>query len=470
MSLIAVWLGKTLILTLRLLGKRATSLPGKIALKLAPNLLYVLGRRLDHCVVVTGTNGKTTTSALLAGMLGANEPIIHNREGANLPQGLATAILTQTKWSGRLRRKTALFEIDEATLPLVTRGLPVNVLVVTNVFRDQLDRYGELDVTLDKLLLGITQTEATLIHNGDDPLSHYLGEQSHREVRYFGLDKQHLTTRTQDQMRDGAFCMRCGTELIYDGFFYGQLGTYHCPNCAFGRPQLDIVGQVDGWALSISEQDLPTMRLPLRVRGLYNVYNVLAAVSAARICGLDAQTITAGLNHYEAPLGRMQGFQTNPPAILNLIKNPTGCDSVLQAILAERGPKVICLAINDLAADGRDVSWLWDADFSVLAADKDVVACVTTGYRAEDMALRMKYEGFAEALHIVPELGAGLARAFETAEQLRTHPTRSMSMPSNDSIPVYILATYTALYPTAQWLERKVQTNDAPLAYRTSVS
>lgn len=469
MSLIAIWVGKACILILHLLGKRATSLPGKVALRLAPKLLSVLGGRLQRCVVVTGTNGKTTTSALLAGMLGADEAIIHNREGANLPQGLATAILAHTRWTGRLARTTALFEIDEATLPLVTAALPVKVLVVTNVFRDQLDRYGEVDATMAKLLAGIAQTEAILVHNGDDPLARYLGVKSARPVRYYGLDTAHLNLQAHAQMRDGAFCLQCGTELTYDGFFYGQLGVYHCPGCGFERPQLDLVGRVDGWTITISELGLPPVRFPLKVRGLYNVYNVLAAISAARICGLDAAAIATGLNRYEAPLGRMQTFASNPPAILNLIKNPTGCDSVLQAILSEDGPKVVCLAINDLAADGRDVSWLWDADFSQLAANPDILACVTTGYRAEDMALCMKYAGFSQPLLSLPELEQGLTRAFEVANRLSTRPNR-LSEASSQPIPVYVLATYTALYSTAKWLERKVQTDDAPFAYRTSVS
>jgi lipid II isoglutaminyl synthase (glutamine-hydrolysing) len=455
----AIWLGKLSLIALRLAGRGATSFPGKLALKVHPRLLAKLGQRLDRCVVVTGTNGKTTTSSLLSGILSTDEPIIHNREGANLPQGLTTALLQHTSWFGRLRRKTALFEIDEATLPLVTARLPVKVLVVTNVFRDQLDRYGELDITVAKLLEGITQTEAVVVVNGDDPLAQHIGLHSGRRVSYYGLSASHATTEHHNQMRDGAFCMECGQELTYDAFFYGQLGLYRCEHCGFERPHPDFEGSWQGGTLVVQERQLPSVEYRIPTRGLFNIYNTLAAISAARISGIDASGIARGLAAYEAPLGRMQGFATNPPATLNLIKNPTGCDTVVEAILSDPGRKIVCLAINDLAADGKDVSWLWDADFERLAANPDVLACVTTGLRAEDMALRMKYAGYpAQQIFTTPELQSGLELAFEKADEL------------DEEVNLYVLSTYTALYDTAGWLERKVTSDAKAPAYRTSVS
>lgn len=459
MRLPAIWLGKLSLIALRLAGRGATSFPGKIALKVYPQLLARLGQRLERCVVVTGTNGKTTTSSLLAGILETDEPMIHNREGANLPQGLTTALLQHTSWFGRLRRQTALFEIDEATLPLVTARLPVKVLVVTNVFRDQLDRYGELDTTVSKLLEGITQTEAVVVANGDDPLARHVGLHSGRRVSYYGLSPSHATMGHHNQMRDGAFCLECGQELTYDAFFYGQLGVYRCENCGFERTEPDFEGAWHGNALVVKEGRLPSIEYRLPTRGLYNIYNTLAAISAARLSGIDASGIARGLATYEAPLGRMQGFATNPPVTLNLIKNPTGCDTVVQAILSEPGRKVVCLAINDLAADGKDVSWLWDADFERLAASPDVLVCVTTGLRAEDMALRMKYAGYPTPQIVTsPELSNGLELAFEKAGEL------------GEDVNLYVLSTYTALYDTANWLEKKVTAGAKTPTYRTSVS
>jgi lipid II isoglutaminyl synthase (glutamine-hydrolysing) len=453
-----IWAGKFVTLVLRIMGRRATSLPGKVALKLSPKLLRKLGKQLHRCVVVTGTNGKTTTSALLAAMLQTEGPVIHNTEGANLPQGLASAFLQHTNWFGRLKYKTALLEIDEATLPLVASAFPIKVAVVTNVFRDQLDRYGELDTTLQKILQGLAQTEAVVLLNADDPLAHHIGLKSGRPVTYFGMGRDVVRGDQRDQMRDGAFCMQCGHELHYDGFFYGQLGLYKCPDCDFIRPMPNFVGEFDGSTLLVQQGQLPSVHFHLPVRGIFNLYNALCAIAAARVCGLDAAQITEGLTHFQAPLGRMQAFPTSPSSVLNLIKNPTGCDGVLQAITAEPGEKVLCVAINDHAADGRDVSWLWDADFELVAEDTNVMHCVTTGLRAEDMALRLKYAGYPlEQIAFVPELEYGLDEALEVARGL-------------GNIPVYVVSTYTALYPLADALKRRVTAHEPALAHRASVS
>lgn len=466
MSFIAIWVGKVLSFALRLFGRRATSLPGKAALRVCPSLLRRLSRQLEWCVVVTGTNGKTTTSAMLASILRQGQPIIHNQEGANLPQGLTTALLQHTSWRGRLLRRVALFEIDEATLPQVTAALPVQVLVVTNVFRDQLDRYGELDTTLDKLRAGIAGTDAVLVVNGDDPLSRHLAESSGHTVRYFGLAAEHAKDTEHGQTRDGAFCLRCGERLDYEAFFYGQLGLYRCPACGFHRPQPDFTGEIRGWSLRVREVGQPPSEVTLRTRGVFNVYNALAAVAAARTCDQSADHIAAGLTAFAPPLGRMQGYATHPPAVLNLIKNPTGCDSVLQAIVSEPGRKVLCIAINDLAADGRDVSWLWDADFDVLAGRADIVGCVTSGLRAEDMALRMKYAGFTGSMVVQPDLGAAL----DAALALSNSGPPSADDPTSTDVTVYVLSTYTALYAVAELLKGREHLHGAALAYRTSVS
>lgn len=457
-TVIGIWAGKVTLLLLRIIGRRATSLPGKLALKLSPRLLHKLGQQLQRCIVITGTNGKTTTSALLAGMLETEGPIIHNAEGANLPQGLASAFLQHTNWLGQIRYKTALLEIDEATLPLVAAAFPVKIAIVTNVFRDQLDRYGELDTTIQKILQGLAQTESVVILNADDPLAHHIGLKCGRPVRYFGMGRGRFRAERRDQVRDGAFCMQCGHQLHYDGYFYGQLGLYKCPSCDFIRPMPDFAGDFDGSTLTLHQGQLPDISYRLPLRGIFNLYNVLCAITAARVCGLDADQIAQGLTRFRAPLGRMQAFATRPSSVLNLIKNPTGCDSVLQAIMAEPGEKIMCIAINDLAADGRDVSWLWDADFELVAEDKRVLHCVTTGLRAEDMALRLKYAGYP--LHQVTSV-VSLEDALDRAQQI------SIEL---GGVPMYVVSTYTALYALADGLKRRVPTDEPSIAHRTSVS
>ncbi|MCL6631558.1 MAG: MurT ligase domain-containing protein [Alicyclobacillus herbarius] len=456
--MLGIWIGKLLEFLLRLAGRRATSFPGKFALRVSPGILMKLGRQLERCIVVTGTNGKTTTTQLLAAMMRQEGPIITNAEGANMQQGLAAALIKHADWRGRLRAKTAVLEIDEATLPLVASCFPIRVAAVTNVFRDQLDRYGELDSTMQKIISGLADTEAVLVLNGDDPLARHIGLGHPGRVLYFGLDERHLSPQTREQMRDGAFCLECGERLAYDGFFYGQLGVYRCPNCDFFRPHPDFLARVEGAALQLKQAGQPDVTLRLPVRGLFNVYNALCAVAAARVCGLGTEHIQRGLDAFRAPLGRMQVFSTRPEAILNLIKNPTGCDSVLQAICQDAQPKVVCIAINDLAADGRDVSWLWDADFEWLAESGQAVHIVTTGLRAEDMALRLKYAGYPTVqMHVQPNLNLAVDMSLALAEE-------------HGPVPVYVLSTYTALYPMAECLERKVNAYAHETAYRTSVS
>jgi UDP-N-acetylmuramyl tripeptide synthase len=447
-----IWLGKLAMWLLRLMHRRATSLPGKIALRLSPRLLWRLGRQLDRCVIVTGTNGKTTTASLLAAMLNADDTWIHNTEGANMQQGLATALIAHTSWFGRLRVRQAVLEVDEATLPQVIDAFPVRVLVITNVFRDQLDRYGELDTTLQKLLEGVRRSDAALVVNGDDPLAHYIALEGGRPVTCYGLTPDQVRPAWRDQMRDGAFCLRCGARLRYEGFFYGGLGLYECPECDFRRPHPDIQGEYEEGRLRVSYGHGPSQTYRLPVRGLYNAYNVLAAIAAARVCGLRRESVARGLERFHPPLGRMQPFATHPEATLNLVKNPTGCDSVLQALVAERGPKVVCVAINDLAADGRDVSWLWDADFEYLIEAGDVAMCVASGLRAEDMAVRLKYAGLTtDRILCIPDLEEAIRVSLASANDL-------------GGLPVHVLTTYTALYPAAQILKRIAESSARPAA------
>lgn len=455
----AIWIGKLIERVLLMLGRRATSLPGKIALRLSPRLLNKLGQRLERCIVVTGTNGKTTTSSLLSEILKAEGPVITNAEGANMEQGLVTALLHACSWGGKLSAKTAVLEIDEATLPLVAPSLPIRIAVVTNVFRDQLDRYGELDATIDKLLQGLQSTNATVVLNGDDPLARHIGLHCGRPSLYFSLDKSHAQTTVRNQMRDGGFCLECGAPLEYESYFYGQLGVYQCPNKDFFRPHPDFSGRFDGQELVFQEGSLPEFLVPVPVRGVFNLYNLLAAVSAARVYGASQDIIRVGVSRFHAPLGRMQVFSTRPIAILNLIKNPTGCDSVLQAIVQEPHQKVLCVAINDLAADGRDVSWLWDADFELIAEhEAGFPLCVATGLRAEDMAIRLKYAGYpTDRIRVVPSLEAGLDEALSEAQELGDYP-------------VYAITTYTALYATADYLTRRPGSYGENAQNRASVS
>ncbi|GMA62251.1 MurT ligase domain-containing protein [Alicyclobacillus fastidiosus] len=456
--MLGIWIGKLVTWLLRMRGMDATSFPGKIALKFSPRLLAWFGRRIERVIVVTGTNGKTTTTSLLAAMMQHEEPVITNHKGANLLQGIATAFLQHASWTGKLAAKTAVLEVDEATFPLLADSLPIVVIAVTNVFRDQLDRYGELDVTVDKLFSAIRKTDACLVLNADDPICRNLGLRASRKTFYYGMSRDTARAALRRQMRDGQFCMNCGHELVYDAFWYGQLGLYRCPSCDFSRPHPEFIGVYRGKTMALCEAQLPEVELKMPVQGLYNAYNVLAAASAARVVGLWAGPIHDGLADYNPPDGRMQSFDTKAPVTLNLVKNPTGCDSVVQAVVSEPGEKVVVIGINDLAADGRDVSWLWDADFELFAEDDNVVSFITSGYRAEDMALRLKYAGIdSSRIRVESDMDAAMDFAIESARL--------------QHVPVFALCTYTLLHKTVHTLTAKARDHErANAEYRASVS
>lgn len=438
-SYVALWLGKTVYFLLRLLRKNGTSLPGLLLWKLRPSLLQELLQQLDHCVFVTGTNGKTTTTALLHAMLDQDDDHwITNRGGANLVQGLLAALLQHVSSGGRMQVKNAVLEVDEATFPHVMERVSPSLIIVTNVLRDQLDRYGEVDHALTLIRQGILRhPESQIIVNADDPLCASLG--TDRELTYFygmTLTLQQDTIRTE--VRDGAFCLRCGHELHYDGFIYGQMGYYMCPSCGFARPTPYFLGIPDDTQkyLQVTEtirQDAPDVyKFYAPMFGIYNWYNLLSAIAAARALGRSPRLMQDSIQKYEAPIGRMQTFSGSPQKILTLIKNPTGANSVLRAIELDEEQKSICFTINDDDADGRDVSWLWDIDLESFATN---VVCQTyycAGTRALDMALRLTYAGVTrDQLEIIDSLEAVDAVTKQAQGK------------------VYILSTYTALHKLA---------------------
>ena len=435
----AVFIARSVALALRLLGRRGTSLPGLIALRLCPDILGYFLCRLDTFVIVSGTNGKTTTTALLHAALGdPKSSWITNEGGANLMQGLVSAFLPHVTLAGALLRRAALLEVDEATLPRIVRLRSPTLLIVTNVLRDQLDRYGEVDQALACLREGVRDAATALVTNADDPLASSLGLE--RELSYyFGLADAPQDDAPRSEIRDGAFCLLCGAELEYTRVVYGQMGDYRCPTGHFHRPVPHVAGSLAAWPaerIAISERfsgrEGGRFWLPLTVTGLYNVYNLLAAVAAARVLGCSPARIERGLGLYRAPTGRMQTVCTNPRVILSLIKNPAGATAVLRAAEADQEEKAVCFVINDADADGRDVSWLWDVDLESFVPRSHCLAWYCAGTRGPDMAVRLAYAGVDRAaIKTVPELGL-----------IPGHALRS-------TVPVYILSTYTALHAIA---------------------
>ncbi|HVQ58989.1 MAG TPA: Mur ligase family protein [Solirubrobacterales bacterium] len=413
-----------------------TTLPGRVLLRLEPEAIAKLGAGLDRgTTIVSATNGKTTTAGMIAAILAADgrEPV-HNRAGSNMTWGVATALLEQ-------RGQEGLFEVDEAWLPRVTEQLEPSLIVLGNLFRDQLDRYGEMEALADEWARTVAardgRTEFAL--NADDPLIADLGrdpEGRRRDgVLYFGIEDNSQALDELQHAFDAKHCRRCGHPYAYERAFVGHLGHYSCPNCGAERPRPDVAAteiELRGMNGSRSRVRHPSgeFELELPVPGLYNVYNALAAIAAGLRLGVEPATIASALGEMKAAFGRVETIEVGGAAVsILLIKNPAGANEVLRTLRLEAGEEGIDLwiALNDRIADGRDVSWIWDADFELLGTAVRRVLCA--GTRAPEMALRLQYAGWPlEAIEVEPEIEASLDRAV-----------------ANASGRLFALPTYTAL-------------------------
>jgi UDP-N-acetylmuramyl tripeptide synthase len=410
-----------------------TTLPGRVLLRLEPEAIARLGAGLDRgATIVSATNGKTTTAGMIAGILGADgRRPVHNRAGSNMTWGVATALLEQSGSEG-------LFEVDEAWLPRVSEQLDPRLIVLGNLFRDQLDRYGEMEALADEWAKTVAartgHTEFVL--NADDPLIADLGrdpEGARREgVLYFGIeDPSHALPELQHAF-DAKHCRRCGHPYAYERAFVGHLGHYSCPNCGAERPRPEVAATaielrgMDGSRVTV-RTPAGEIELELPLPGLYNVYNALAAVAAALRLGVAPEAIAAALGEMRAAFGRVETIPVGGvPVSILLIKNPAGANEVLRTLQLEsreRGGIDLWVALNDRIADGRDVSWIWDADFELLAGSVRRVVC--SGTRAPEMALRLKYAGWPEeTIEVVAGIGASLDAAVAGArDRLFALPT-----------------------------------------------
>jgi UDP-N-acetylmuramyl tripeptide synthase len=400
----------------------------------------------DGSIVVSSTNGKTTTAGMIASILrAAGRQPVHNRAGSNMHWGVATALLEQEGTEG-------LFELDEAWLPGVAPKLRPRLLVLGNLFRDQLDRYGELERLADEwaeLVEHLAQAapgreaeEASceFALNADDPVIADLGRdrelQRRPGVTYFGIEDTSQALPELQHAHDAKHCRRCGAPYAYDRAFVGHLGHYTCPNCDADRPDPDVVATsielrgLSGSRVSVRtpEGELTALELPLP--GLYNVYNALAAITAGLRSGIGLEQIRSGLERMRAVFGRVETIEVDGKAVsILLIKNPAGANEVLRTLRLEAtdGGLDLWVALNDRIADGRDVSWIWDADFELLADDVRQVVC--SGTRAPEMALRLKYAGWPQS-------------ALEVSEPIRASLDRAVSSANGH---LYALPTYTAL-------------------------
>ena len=408
-----------------------TTLPGRVLLRLAPDAISRLGSGLDRGVtLVSATNGKTTTAGMIAALLEAEgrDPV-HNRAGSNMTWGIATALLEQEGSEG-------LFEVDEAWLPRVVAQLEPTLIVLGNLFRDQLDRYGEIEVLADEWARTVADRagRTRFVLNADDPLIADLGRDTEERPRegvvYFGIDDPSQALPELQHAFDAKHCRRCGHPYAYARAFVGHLGHYSCPNCGAERPAPDIAAtRIDLHGMEGSTVAVRTpageLSLDLPLPGLYNVYNALAAVAAGLALGVAEERIPAALAAARSAFGRVETVEVaGRRASILLVKNPAGTNEVLRTLrLEDEGGLDLWIGLNDRIADGRDVSWIWDADFELLTGRVRRVTCA--GTRAPEMALRLKYAGWPEeAIEVEPDIERSLDAALAAApERLFALPT-----------------------------------------------
>ncbi len=438
----AIIAGKLLINLTRLLGRGGTTLPGRVAMKIDPGLTGRLSSRVTGgSIVITGTNGKTTTAALLTSILKqAGLKVIHNQSGSNMSWGVATALMEAATFTGRIEAEHAVLEVDEGAFPQVVETVRPQYIIATNIFRDQLDRYGELDRIQEALGKGfMAQPEAgTAIINADDPSLVALGDRIGQKRLTYGLELDLAEDSRQDSGRDLKICPICRHQLAYERINYAHLGNYFCPSCGFQRqkPQISLTGYEKlakgGFSLNISYPG-GELSFTCPLPGRYNLYNILAAVSCALALKLEPQVIKAALERAVPAFGRMEQFVTGGKNItIALIKNPVGANEVLQTVIDRQKPMALMVAINDKIADGTDVSWLWDVDFEYLAAaGPKPLTLIASGLRACDMAVRFKYAGFeADRISVIENTEKALTAALE-----KTAPGGEL----------FILPSYTAM-------------------------
>jgi UDP-N-acetylmuramyl tripeptide synthase len=436
----------------RLRGGGGTSLPGKLLVRMDSSAIGSLAARLSRgSVLISATNGKTTTAAMAAGIIGrAGVPLVHNQAGANMAGGIASTLLAAVGPHGTIAGELGLFEVDELWLDRLAAQLKPRVVVLANLFRDQLDRYGELETIAERwaaAVRGGAAAQARLVCNADDPLVADLGR-DRAAVVYYGVDDSSLALEGMAHAADAKHCRRCGAPYTFDAVYLGHLGHYHCPSCGQRRPSPTVLARsvtLEGvrsarFCLSTPEGEA---EVNLELPGLYNVYNALAAAALAVALEIPLADIVAGLESTKAAFGRAETVTVDGREMrILLVKNPAGANEVLRTLALEPGSHDLLGVLNDNTADGHDVSWIWDADFELLAGRVRVATC--SGTRAPELALRLKYAGIEpERIRVIGDLPRALASA--AAERVDT----------DGDAPLYALPTYTAMLALRELLVRR---------------
>lgn len=441
----AILLCKALRLFSRLVKRGGTAMPGRFALKVCPDLLERLAKNVKT-VAITGTNGKTTSARMIEEAF-ANEgkSYFANRSGANLISGITTEFVMNCTLSGQMKKEYAVIECDEAAAVRVFPQLKPQVIVVTNLFRDQLDRYGEVTHTLENIRNAISGTpDSLLCLNADCSLTASLALDLPNKVRWFGIEKGAAASHEKAELSDASHCIRCKTEYEYDYISYGHLGGFHCPKCGYKRHAADfavtdIVEQgISGTTVVMDmggEKRIVSINLP----AMYNIYNAVGSATAITAMGMDADAAVKALASFKCGFGRMEQFELGGGTKMMLVKNPAGCNQVIDFLQNIKEKFILVLCLNDRPADGTDISWIWDVDFEGLASlGGRLQKVIVSGDRAEDMRVRVKYAGIDDSFIETERDYAALV------ENLGSQP-----------LPVFIMPTYTAMLELREQVIRR---------------
>jgi lipid II isoglutaminyl synthase (glutamine-hydrolysing) len=427
-TLASIWAAKTAAKASRALHRGGgTAAGGLVGLWLQPDLIRDMAAQLGRgCVTITGTNGKTTTSLLISETARAAGLLpLANGSGSNLARGIASALAMAADAEGKLHwpeQRIGVFEVDEATLTQALPDLQPRVAVFTNLFRDQLDRYGEVEAVAARWreVIASAPADLRLVLNADDPTVAMLGE-GRENVTYFGVEDRKLHQGAPEHASDALFC-RCGGRLDYAVAFYGHIGHWRCPACGRERSKPSVAARLvklgDGHSARFQlESRAEKSILELGTGGLYNVYNALAAAAAAEALSLPRSALEEALHSTGAAFGRQEAFEIDGRHVeIYLGKNPAGLNQVLATLLLDDTRSTALIILNDGIADGRDISWIWDADFEVAAGRLRRV--VVSGTRAAEMALRLKYAEWDESsLEVVPDVATAVERALAATPQ-----------------------------------------------------
>lgn len=442
-KLVLLWLGKIIASLSRVFHFGAGfTWPGHVAVELEPQIFSFLAKQLkEGIILVAGTNGKTTTTKIIDEILKQEKlETLRNESGANLLNGLVSALIQKADWFGKMKVDWAIFEVDEATLPLVVAKVKNQqlMIILLNLFRDQLDRYGELDTIVEKWQMALQELspESTVVLNADDPHLAFLGQNLKCKIIYFGLDDPRLFLDRMEHAVDSVYCPTCGQKLAFAGVYFSHLGVWSCRSCGQKRPQPNLSNWTD-WS---------------NLEGIYNRYNVLASVSVAKTIGIKEEKIHRVLRGFRPAFGRQEEFTVEDKKIkILLAKNPAGFNESLRTLTAFPGrKKTVLLVLNDRVPDGRDVSWIWDVDYEMIPTDYQLII---SGDRAYDLGLRIKYSREIKnekrkmkndklKLKIIEELEAAVFEGLKMIEKGET---------------LYILPTYSAMLEAREILSgRKI--------------